>query len=134
VQLAVIAAIAAAIVGVAFAMQNNVPVTVNVLLWRFDSSLAMVLLLALALGAIAVALLTTPATLKWQWQRVRQKRRIEELEKTCEDQRNRIAELEGFIPADAEKSAMHPSRQVGLTPTITVQGGGAANESKPLQP
>ena len=49
-------------------------------------------------------------------------------------QRNRIAELEGFIPADAEKSAMHPSRQVGLTPTITVQGGGAANESKPLQP
>ena len=54
-QLAVIAAIAAAIVGVAFAMQNNVPVTVNVLLWRFDSSLAMVLLLALALGARAVA-------------------------------------------------------------------------------
>lgn len=52
-QLTLIAAIVTAIVGVAFAMQNNVPVTVNLLAWRCDSSLAMVLLLALALGAIA---------------------------------------------------------------------------------
>jgi len=47
-QLAIIAAILTAIVGVAFSMQNDVPVTVNFMLWRFDSSLAMVLLLALA--------------------------------------------------------------------------------------
>ena len=78
-QLTIIAAILISILGVAFAMQNNVPVTVNFLLWRLDSSLAMVLLLALALGAIIIALLTTPATLRWQWLTKRQKRRIEEL-------------------------------------------------------
>ena len=46
-QLTIIAAILISILGVAFAMQNNVPVTVNFLLWRLDSSLAMVLLLSL---------------------------------------------------------------------------------------
>ena len=88
-QLTIIAAILISILGVAFAMQNNVPVTVNFLLWRLDSSLAMVLLLALALGAIIIALLTTPATLRWQWLTKRQKRRIEELEKSCDGQRRR---------------------------------------------
>lgn len=114
-QLAIIAAILTAIVGVAFAMQNNLPVTVNFLLWRFDSSLAMVLLLAVACGAIVVALLTTPATLKWQWRLARQKRRIEELEKTCDGQRSRIAELESHIPAAA---AAAPPPYVGLKQLI----------------
>lgn len=99
-QLAVIAAIFTAIVGVVFAMQNNVPVSVEFMLWRFDGSLAMVLLLALACGAIVVALLSTPATLKWQWQRHRQKRRIKDLEITCEAQRSRILELESHLPAE----------------------------------
>jgi putative membrane protein len=104
-QLAIIAAIVAAIVGVFFAMQNNVPVTVNFLLWRFDSSLAMVVLLALALGAVVVALLTTPATLRWQWRLSRQRRQIEQLEKTAETQRQHIAELEKLVPADTEGAA-----------------------------
>lgn len=99
-QLTIIAAIFTAIVGVAFAMQNNVPVTVNFLVWRFDSSLAMVLLLALACGAIAVALLTTPTTLRRQWQLGSQKRRIGELEETCATLRGRVAELESQVPAD----------------------------------
>lgn len=99
-QLAVIAGIFATMVGVAFAMQNNVPVTVNFLLWRFDSSLAMVLLLALALGAVIIALLSTPSTLKRQWQMTRQKRRIAELEVLCDGQRKRIADLENHIPAE----------------------------------
>jgi uncharacterized integral membrane protein len=114
-QLTIIAAIAAAIVGVAFAMQNNVPVTVNFLLWRFDSSLAMVLLLALALGAITIALLTTPATLKRQWLLSRQKRRIEELERNDESQRRRIAELEAHVPAEP---APAPPPYVGLKQLI----------------
>lgn len=99
-QLAIIAAIGTAIVGVAFAMQNNLPVTVNFLLWRFDSSLAMVLLLAVASGAMVVALLTTPATLKSQWQLARQKHRIEELERAGDSQRDRIADLERRVSAE----------------------------------
>ena len=50
-QVMIIVAILAAMGRVAFALQNNVPVTVTFLVWRFDSSLAMVLLMALALGA-----------------------------------------------------------------------------------
>ena len=99
-QLAIIAAIGTAIVGVAFAMQNNLPVTVNFILWRFDGSLAMVLLLAVASGAMVVALLTTPATLKSQWQLARQKRRIAELERAGDSQRGRIAELERRVSAE----------------------------------
>ena len=118
-QLAIIAAIFTAIVGVAFAMQNNVPVTVNFLLWRFDSSLAMVLLLALACGAIIVALLTTPATLKWQWQLARQKRRIEDLERTCNGQLSRIADLERRIPAE---QAAEPRPYVGLKQIVLGTG------------
>ncbi|MFY9326923.1 MAG: LapA family protein [Georgfuchsia sp.] len=101
-QLTIITAIFVALIGVVFAMQNNVPVTVNFLLWRFDSSLAMVLLLALASGAIIIALLTTPATLKRQWLVKRQKHMINEMEKTTESLRSRITELETQIPAAAE--------------------------------
>ena len=52
------------IAGAAFALQNNVPVTVTFLVWRFDSSLASVLTLAFALGAVAVALLAAAARLR----------------------------------------------------------------------
>lgn len=120
-QLAIIAAIFTAIVGVAFAMQNHVPVTVNFLFWRFDSSLAMVLLLALAFGAIMVALLTTPATLRWQWRLSRQKRRIDELERTCADQSGRIAELTRLVPPDKPTSS-EPRPYVGLKQLIIERG------------
>lgn len=65
---------------VTFALQNNVPVTVTFLLWRFDGSLAMVLLLAAGLGAIAVTLLSTPSVLRLQWDGARQRRQIAALE------------------------------------------------------
>ena len=116
-QLAIIAAIVTAIVGVLFAMQNNVAVTVNVLLWRFDSSLAMVLLVSLALGALAVALLTTPGALKNQWQAARLKRRIATLEDACEHLCQRVAELESSGPAPASTREEPP--YVGLKQLIT---------------
>lgn len=93
-QLTIIVAILVAAGGVSFALQNNVPVTVNFLLWRFDSSLAMVLLLAVAAGAFIVALLTTPATLRGQWRGRRQLQHIKDLERECEGLRIRVAELE----------------------------------------
>lgn len=119
-QLTIIATIFVALIGVIFAMQNNVPVTVTFLLWRFDSSLAVVLPLALACGAIIIALLTTPATLRRQWQLKRQNRRIEEMEKTAAEQRSRIAELETRIPA--EVAAEQPPSYVGLKQLIIGHG------------
>ena len=75
-QLAIILGIVMAIAAVAFALQNNVPVTVTFLVWRFDSSLAMVLLIALAVGALAVALVSTPSAIRSQWILSRQRREI----------------------------------------------------------
>jgi len=124
-QLAIIGAIGTAILGVAFAMQNNVPVTVNFLVWRFDSTLAMMLLIALAFGAIIVALLTTPTTLKRQWQISSQRRHIKDLENTCENQRNRIVELESHIPVESEFK--EPKPYVGLKQLIA---GGAPSSEK----
>lgn len=115
-QLAIIAAILATIVGVAFAMQNTLAVTVSFMLWSFDSSLAMVLLLALALGATIVALLTTPMTLKWQWTMTRQKQRIDELERLCATQQSLIADLENNLPLELVAEEQRP--YVGLKQLI----------------
>ncbi|MGH8765639.1 MAG: lipopolysaccharide assembly protein LapA domain-containing protein [Burkholderiales bacterium] len=79
-QLTILIGLALAIVAVAFALQNNVPVTVTFLVWRFDSALAMVVLLAAAAGALVVALLTTPSVLKMQWAAARLRRQIAALE------------------------------------------------------
>ncbi|TBR08053.1 MAG: LapA family protein [Rugosibacter sp.] len=125
-QLTVISAILVAILSGVFAMQNNVPVTVNFLLWRFDSSIAMVLLVALAIGACVIALLTTPATLKRQWQLSRQKRSIEELEKTCTTLRSRIGELEAHLPPEA---AAEPPPYVGLKQIILGRGNDPSDAS-----
>ncbi|MBI2312340.1 MAG: DUF1049 domain-containing protein [Betaproteobacteria bacterium] len=96
-QLMLILAIVMVIGGVFFAFQNNVPVTVTFLLWRFDGSLATVLLLTLALGALLMALISTPATLKAQWTIARQRKQIAELKDLVASHQARIAELEGRL-------------------------------------
>lgn len=93
-QLITILGIAVAVAAVAFALQNNVPVTVTFLLWRFDSSLAMVLLLALALGAIIVALVSTPRALRSQWLLSRQRSEIAALKATAAELEKKLAVLE----------------------------------------
>lgn len=101
-QLAVLFALVVAIGAVAFALQNNVPVTVTFLMWRFDSALAMVLLLSVALGALIVALLSTPAVLRLQWKETRQRKQIAALEQANGELRTEVARLAaGGSPADA---------------------------------
>ncbi|MBI1989820.1 MAG: LapA family protein [Betaproteobacteria bacterium] len=93
-QLITILGIAVAIAAVAFALQNNVPVTVTFLLWRFDSSLAMVLLLALAVGAIIVALVSTPRALRQQWLLSRQRSEIAALKATEAELEKKLSTVE----------------------------------------
>jgi uncharacterized integral membrane protein len=107
-QLAFIASLVIAIISVLFALQNNVPVTIMFLFWRFDSSLALVLLGALALGAIAIALLTTPATVRRQWLISRQKKHIDDQEKALEKLSARIVELETISGQKASEYPMSP--------------------------
>ncbi|HUY01989.1 MAG TPA: LapA family protein [Rhodocyclaceae bacterium] len=92
-QLLTIVAMLFGATSVMFALQNNVPVAVTFLLWHFDGSLAMVLLIAMALGALIVALVSTPSTVRRQWAINRQQKHIEELERTCGEQKDRLAVL-----------------------------------------
>ena len=112
-QLYAIAAIIVAIVSVFFALQNNVPVSVSFLAWRFDSTLAMVLLLALALGASIIALISTPATIKRQWIISRQQRQIRELEAQLAAAKSAGSAMRDVTPA-ATGTLLDPSRFVGM--------------------
>jgi len=111
-QLAVILSILVALGSVSFALQNSIPVTVTFLVWRFDSTLAMVLLIALALGAIIVALVSTPATLKARWSAARLRKQVAQLEAGRSEQDKRTAELEGHLtalrPADSAPEEAKP--------------------------
>jgi len=105
-QLTVLIGLAVAIGAVAFALQNNVPVTVNFLLWRFDSALAMVLLLAVAIGALIVALISTPAVLRLQWQVARQRKQIATLEQAHSELQAQLGRLgAGALPPGADSGS-----------------------------
>lgn len=101
-QLLAIFAMCAGIVGVLFALQNNVQVTLSFFLWQFEGSLALVFLLAMLLGALIVGLLSTPATLRRQWRGYRKTRQIRDLEA---ERRQLLAEIE----------ALRRQRQAGAT-------------------
>jgi uncharacterized integral membrane protein len=117
-QLLSLVAILFAAVSVVFALQNNVPVIMTFFPWRFDSSLAVVLLIAMALGGFIVALLSTPSTLRRQWAISRQRKRIDELEQTCSDQKGTIAELEGRAAGTEPAAVPEPLSYVGLKQLI----------------
>jgi lipopolysaccharide assembly protein A len=107
-QLAILVGLAIVIGAVAFALQNNVPVAVTFLLWRFDSSLPIVLLLAVAAGALTVALLSTPSVLRLQWNAARQQRRINALELSNRELSARLEQSAATAappPSDLERMA-----------------------------
>ena len=133
-QLTIIAAIVIAIVGVAFAMQNSVPVTVVFLFWRFDGSLAMILLIVLALGAVVAALASAPAALRSRWALGRQRKEIEGLKaanaalqaRAADPGREPLSGRRGAAPA-GEPDAGAP---VGLK-AIAAQFGTAGRDAEP---
>lgn len=122
VQLMFILAMGLGLASILFALQNNVPVTITFLLWRFDGSLAMVLLLAFALGGIAIALATTPATLRRQWATNRQTKRINELEQSEKRLTAEIAELRAKLPTEPPAVA-EPPPYVGLKQILAGRDG-----------
>ena len=93
-QLLLIFGIAFAVAAVAFALQNNVPVTVSFIFWSFDGSLAIVLLLAIGLGAIIAGLVSSPAMIKGQWVTGRLRRQLSAMEGDKADLATRIRTLE----------------------------------------
>ena len=104
-----------AILLVVFALQNNAAVTVTFLLWRFESSLALVLLLSLAVGVVMVVLLTIPASWRRRGATSRQRRELAELQKMLADQERQIATLkEGLAAAAGASGQGTPGPDRGL--------------------
>jgi uncharacterized integral membrane protein len=121
-QLVLIFGITIAIGSVMFALQNNVPVTVNFAFWRFDSSLAMVLLLALGLGVIVAALISSPALIKGRWTESRLRRQLSGLEKDKTALEQRVGKLENELARINPPAVPEPEEEkpyVGLKALLT---------------
>lgn len=94
-----------ALVTAAFALQNTDPVSVQFLVWQYDTSLVLVILGSLAIGAILAVI----ASIGPWWKRIRH---IHTLVATMEEQKARIAELERRLqeglPFVASSEALSP--------------------------
>lgn len=120
-QLLLIMGVVFAIGAVTFALQNNVPVTVALASWHYDSSLAVVLLAALGLGALIAGLVSTPSVIKGQWAGVRLRRQVAILEDERASLKRRIHELEFAVPQEfpiAVPAAEEAAPYVGLKTLI----------------
>jgi uncharacterized integral membrane protein len=124
-QLLLIFGIAFAVAAVAFALQNNVPVTVSFVFWSFDSSLAMVLLLAIGIGAIIAGLVSSPAVIRGQWAAARLRRQVAALEGDKAELAQRVGTLEAELKRVAPLTGIVPEQSrpyVGLK-TLLTSGG-----------
>ena len=90
-QLWLVFGVLVALGAVSFALQNSVPVTVNFLFFRFDSSLAMVLLMAFGGGVLAAGLLSWPLVLRERWTAARERKRASASEEETRQLRQQIA-------------------------------------------
>lgn len=102
--LRVILSMAIAAFAIAFALQNSTPVVVTFMVWRFESSLALVLVATLILGALITALLSTTAAVRKSWKLSQQERKGSELEK-------RVADLEQLVTAKDRRIAELDTRK-----------------------
>ncbi|ASC73820.1 Lipopolysaccharide assembly protein A [Halomicronema hongdechloris C2206] len=78
-RLFVISALVIAFLAILFALQNNNLVTINLLVWRYEQSLALVLLATLAIGVLVGLLVSIPAIVRRGWRTARIKQQTDEL-------------------------------------------------------
>lgn len=96
-QIRLIVALVISILAVFFALQNATPVTVNLLVWQFQGSLAVILLISLMVGVLLSLLISMPATIKRRRTTADQHKRTLELEKDLADRDAKIKELEARL-------------------------------------
>lgn len=83
--LLIIAAIVIAFLAIAFALQNNIPVSVNLLVQQFQLSLALLLLSTLAIGVVIGLLVLLPTVIKRGWRIARTLKQVAGLEETLKE-------------------------------------------------
>ena len=103
-----------AIAAVAFALQNNLPVTVVFGVWSFESS-AIVLLLALGIGAVIAICLSWPSMIRNLWTNSRLRRQVNQLQDDKTMLEQRIVQLEEELTrVSPEPIPETPPRHLGL--------------------
>ncbi len=75
-----------------FAIQNNAPVQVRLLVWTFESSLVVVILSSAALGAALAVFLGLPGAFRIRWRLKEQLAKVRELEQKLQDLQARSRE------------------------------------------
>lgn len=97
----IIFALVIAFFAIAFALQNNNLITINLFIWQLKESLAIVLLSTLAIGVIIGLLVTIPALIKRDWRISRGKKQaagleaqLIEKERELATQANRVGNLQ----------------------------------------
>lgn len=103
-SLRMIFSMAIVVLAIVFALQNSAPVTVMFVVWRFESSLALVLAVTFVLGALLAALLSTTASVRKSWKLSKQEHKGSELEK-------RVTELEQLVAAKDRRIAELDTRK-----------------------
>lgn len=86
----IIAAIAIAFLAILFALQNNIIVSITLLIWDYQGSLAIVLLSTLAIGFLIGLLVLLPSLLKRGFRMSRAQRRSSDLEEQLQEKDRRI--------------------------------------------
>ena len=95
--LTLILALIFAILAIIFAQQNPMIVTVSFYSYSVDGSLALFILFAVIIGIIISTLLMTPGAVKRGFELRNHRKKIGGLEKTLEEQGEKIAKAERII-------------------------------------
>jgi len=95
--LTLILALVFAILAVIFAAQNPGVVTISFYGYSVEGSLAVVILLSVGIGVIIGALILTPGAIKRGLELKSHRRKVGGLEKTLEEQKDKIAKAEHII-------------------------------------
>lgn len=95
--LASILAVIFAILAVIFASQNTAAVTITFYGYSLDGSLASIILLSVGCGLIIGVLIMTPGAIKRGLELRSERRKMGGLEKTLEEQNDKIAKAEHIL-------------------------------------
>ncbi|MEO0770599.1 MAG: lipopolysaccharide assembly protein LapA domain-containing protein [Cyanobacteria bacterium J06649_4] len=116
--LLIVAAIVIAFIAIAFALQNNTPVEVHLLVQQFEFSLALLLLSTLAIGVLIGLLVLLPSLIKRGWRSSRAKRQTASLEEQLQE-RDRALNTQGQNTERLRQSHQNLLQALGMIDTNT---------------
>lgn len=112
-QYLLILALFIAILSVVFALQNAIPIPVNLLIWEVRGSLALVLLVTLGVGILVGILAMAPSLVRKSLKVSHQNKRIKQLQET-------IIEKEAVATPQSSEASPLPSDSTAIADQSTM--------------